>query len=366
MLEQSLLQSTPFLLPKKKKEEKEEKEEGGERGEQGGEKASAIRNMRLLLPSSSSSSSHPPPPKPCQSSNFLRVFRHIPEVRPTHPPTHPPTHTHTHTSNPSSQLTVAHSNRLDLLHPPTHAPQTPAHSSSFQPPPSQPPTHPPTQKVVALGLLESSKSSPVQQRAEGTHRFFLSSIHAEERGKLAHGEEEEEEEEEEEGGGGKGRKKERSVVDSLYGYIARTTNTYIHPPNLPPKITETRSFVVELVYPRTLPTTSSPPPGEGGGGGEGTAKERVERAIEALNAARKGDSGAGGGGGGGGGRKGAPPQPPTLSSLPLVRSSISPSVERPSQEAGAKPAKVSNPPTHPPTHPPDQCPVAHSSHLFLL
>ena len=58
-------------------------------------------------------------------------FDKIDTGKPTHPPTHPPTFALTSSSS-------MHSNRLDLLHS-THQP--PAHSSSFEPPPS--PTNPP-------------------------------------------------------------------------------------------------------------------------------------------------------------------------------------------------------------------------------
>lgn len=214
MLEMALVEATATTKGGKKEEGKE-----GEPVQQ--------RPARLPF-----SSIPPPAPKPCQSSNFLRVFRHVPEV-------------------------------------------------------------------VALGLLEASTAAPVQQRAEGAHRFFLSQIHGEDsaaaapsspplppasssshrrggRGgakkaaaaaaaaadkhaaaAAAAAEDDDNEDDlgNSEGGGGReggsgGR--EKSVIDSLYGYTARTTNTFLHPPNLPPKVTTTRSFILELVYPRTL------------------------------------------------------------------------------------------------------------------
>ena len=220
MLEMALVEGTPKVGGKK--------EEGKE-----GESASQEQQQQQQRQARLASIIPPPAPKPCQSSNFLRVFRHVPEV-------------------------------------------------------------------VALGLLEASTAAPVQQRAEGAHRFFLSQIHGEDTAAAAPspsspsscllfvspswwsgwGQEaaaaaaaaadkhaaavaaaaaEEDDNDDELGGsegGGGGREggsgREKSVIDSLYGYTARTTNTFLHPPNLPPKVTTTRSFILELVYPRTL------------------------------------------------------------------------------------------------------------------
>ena len=84
--------------------------------------------------------------------SFRDTICEPPEVRPpTHPPTHPPTSYVQYliqTTCVSSILppTVAHSNRLLLIYPPTQPPRTAAHSNRLRLlyPPTHPPTHPPT------------------------------------------------------------------------------------------------------------------------------------------------------------------------------------------------------------------------------
>ena len=68
--------------------------------------------------------------------------------RSIHPPTHSPTHIHT--------TTVAHSNRLDLLHP-TH-------------PPIHPPTHPPTSGSQASTTVSEALRTWVVERRPKTYR----------------------------------------------------------------------------------------------------------------------------------------------------------------------------------------------------